>query len=157
MEVAFWKKERPSQFFSRDSTKINNYSYYHPCKQPLDKDFGEKYFQFQYVLRQHQEQFDLVKDLPEKALALRAEFPWSFQVGKGSACCHAIWGDSGACGGNVDWPLPLLWFYLMLRKNIISLRQEILMMGSVDRLWRMGDKCSKPFKMTYKPLCVCFS
>ena len=68
-------------------------------------------------------------------------------------------GDGGACGGNVDWPLPLFWFYLMLRKNIISLRQEILMMGSVDRLWRIGGrgKCSKPFKMTYKPLGVCFS
>lgn len=25
-------------------------------------------------------------------------------------------------GENVDWLLPLLWFYLMLRKNIISLR-----------------------------------
>ena len=44
------------------------------------------------------------------------------------------------------------------------------MMGSVDRLWRIvgregvgwggggGEgKCSKPFKMTYKPLGVCFS
>ena len=102
MEVAFWEKERPSQFFSRDSTKINNYSYYHPCKQSLDKDFGEKYFQFQYVLGQQQEQFDLVNDLPQQGLALRAEFPRPFQVGKGSACCHAVWGGQwslwGKCG-----------------------------------------------------------
>lgn len=65
-----------------------------PCISALGKDISS----FRMFLENIKgRKFESVNDLPKEAGALRAELPWPFQVGKGSARCHPVWRDPGAC------------------------------------------------------------